>query len=154
MGKPHVRGGSFLLMGMLHGGQPQLLHERPLQWGWLLSFHWVTMWSPRPRIPKRGVKMPQAALLSFSISSIHMSMWGSPSTDQDRAQGNLPPKTTPLRQWPAGTWANNCTNRHCPAFWWGHPGSPSPSPPPTLAVLNTNALCHLVILGKKDCSWR
>lgn len=32
--------------------------------------------------------------------------------------------------------------------------SPSPWPPPTLAVLNTTALCHLVILGKKDCSWR
>lgn len=33
-------------------------------------------------------------------------------------------------------------------------GSPSPWPPPILAVLNTTALCHLVILGKKDCSWR
>lgn len=75
-------------------------------------------------------------------------------TLQARAQGNLPPQTPPLKEQPAGTWTDTCTNRHRPAFWRDHPGSPSPCLLPPLAVLNTNAFCHLVILGKKDCSWR
>jgi len=100
----------------------------------------------------RDVRTSLAFLPSFPISSIHMSMWGSPSTSRTRAWGKLPLQTPPLRKWPAGTWINTGTNRHCPAFWWDHPGSPSPSLPPTLAVLNTNAFCHLVILGKKHCS--
>lgn len=154
MQEPRVGGGSCLFMGMPHAGQPQLLHEGPLQQGRLLSFLGSQSGPAGPGC-QRGIKMPQAALLSSPVSSIRMSTWGSPSTSQARAWGRPPPpQTPPLRQQSAGTWTNTCTNGHCPGFWWDHPGCPSPAPPPTLAVLNTNALCHLVILGKKDCSWR
>lgn len=108
---------------------------------------WDTKQSCWPRLPKREFKMPQAALLPFLTGSIHTGIWDSLSSRQ--AQGNLSPQTLPLRQQLAGAWADTCTVRHCQASWWNHPGSPSSSQPPTLAVLNTTALCHLVILGKR-----
>lgn len=103
-----------------------------------------------PRLPKRGFKMSQVALLPFLIGSIHTGIRDSLSSRQ--AQGNPSPQTLCLRQQLAGAWTNTCTVRHCQTSWWSHPRSPSSSQPPTLAVLNTTALCHLVILGKKNCS--
>lgn len=76
------------------------------------------------------------------------------SARQARAWSNLPPQTPPVKQQPAAAWTNTCTSEHCPVFCWNHQGSSSPLHHPTLAVLNTTALCHLVILGKRDCPTR
>lgn len=100
---------------------------------------WVTKWFYWTRLPKRGFNTPQPALPHQYHPYEHVVL----SLQQT---GNLP---LPLRQQPAGAWINTCTNTHCPAFWWDHSGSVSPLQPPTLAGLNTTALCHLVILGKK-----
>lgn len=58
----------------------------------------------------------------------------------------------PSRQQLAAAWTNTCSDRHCQASWWNHLESPSSPQPPALGILNTTALCHLVILGRKNCS--
>lgn len=115
--------------------------------GMAVFIPWDTKQFCWPRLPKTGFKMPQAALLPSSLAASTQA-YGTHSPP-DR---HLSPQTPPLRQQLAGAWTNTCTEGHCQASWWNHPGSPSSSQAPTFAVLNTTALCHLVILGKKNCS--
>lgn len=115
--------------------------------GMAVFIPWDTKQFCWPRLPKTGFKMPQAAFLPSSLAASTQA-YGTHSPP-DR---HLSPQTPPLRQQLAGAWTNTCTEGHCQASWWNHPGSPSSSQPPTFAVLNTTALCHLVILGKKNCS--